>query len=61
MDFFAAATPCNPLGRDAQNDNALPFLQVDFFVAAIPCNPLGRLLQRLKMTKSLSLCLALSK
>ena len=30
MDFFAVAAPCNPLGRYAQNDNALPFLQVDF-------------------------------
>ena len=23
MDFFAAATPCNPLGRSAQNDNVV--------------------------------------
>ena len=23
MDFFAAATPCNPLGRYAQNDKGL--------------------------------------
>ena len=45
MDFFAAATPCNPLGRYAQNDNALPFLQVDF----------SPFCKRLKMTKSLFL------
>ena len=24
VDFFAAATPCNPLGRYAQNDKTLP-------------------------------------
>lgn len=27
MDFFAATTPCNPLGRYARNDNTLPSLQ----------------------------------
>ena len=43
MDFFAAATPCKPLGRfmlthSAQNDSS----GVDFFAAATPCKPLGR-------------------
>ena len=26
VDFFAAATPCNPLGRYAQNDKVLVML-----------------------------------
>ena len=40
------------LSAKAQNDNALPFLQVDFLLWFAPCKSLGSLLQRLKMTKS---------
>ena len=37
------------LSTKAQNDNALPFLQVDFFAAATPCKPLGRYAQNDKV------------
>ena len=35
----------------AQNDNALPFLQVDFFATAAPCKPLGCFLSKAQNDK----------